>query len=50
LIQHYGGVEYATQQMYSYRSEALEILKQFSENPYGSALKNLVLFTTDRKG
>lgn len=50
LIDQYGGIEYATNMMIGYRTEALEILNQFPENPYSAALKKLVLFTTERKG
>jgi octaprenyl-diphosphate synthase len=49
LIHEYGGVDYATKQMLLFRSEALEVLNQFPPNSYSSALKKLVLYTTDRK-
>lgn len=44
-----GGIEYATQKMYEYRDNALEILNQFPENQARNSLRDLVLFTTERK-
>lgn len=43
-----GGLEYATKKMLEYRSEALEILNEFEESDAKTALKNLVLYTTER--
>lgn len=44
-----GGIQYATQKMYAYRDEALSILSELPENDARESLKNLVLFTTERK-
>ena len=43
-----GGLEYATEKMLEYRSEALEILKGFEESDAKNALRDLVLYTTER--
>jgi len=44
-----GGLEYATEVMYRYRSEAFEILAQFPESEVNMALKDLVTYVTERK-
>ncbi|MAC94234.1 MAG: polyprenyl synthetase [Flavobacteriales bacterium] len=44
-----GGIQYASEKMYAYRDEALSILNEFPENEARESLKNLVLFTTERK-
>lgn len=44
-----GGIQYATEKMYEYRDEALSILNEFPENEARESLKNLVLYTTERK-
>lgn len=44
-----GGIEYATQKMNDYRDEALAILDEFPKNEASDSLKNLVLYTTERK-
>ncbi len=44
-----GGMRYATDKMYQYRDEALDLLYQFPENETRNALEELVRFTTDRK-
>jgi len=43
-----GGIEYATQKMFSYRDEALTILHEFEDNEVRAALEQLVRYTTDR--
>jgi len=44
-----GGIEYATEKMFRFRDEALDILHQFPDNTIRQALEELVRFTTDRK-
>ncbi len=44
-----GGIDYAERKMFSYRDEALEILRSFPESPVRNSLEELVRFTTDRK-
>ena len=44
-----GGIAYAEKYMYQYQQEAFELLEQFPDSPSRKALKDLVLFTTERK-
>ena len=44
-----GGIEYAKAAMYQYREEAFELLKKFPDSPVKTALKDLVIFVTERK-
>ena len=44
-----GGISYATGKMNSFKTEALEILYQFPENPARQGLEELVRYVTDRK-
>ncbi|MEM8907686.1 MAG: polyprenyl synthetase family protein, partial [Bacteroidota bacterium] len=44
-----GGMKYAEECMYRYRSEAFELLETFPESPARTSLKDLVIFVTDRK-
>ena len=48
-VQEAGGISYATESMFRYRDEALEILYRFPENEVRKALEELVRYTTDRK-
>jgi octaprenyl-diphosphate synthase len=43
-----GGIDFARRKMTDYREEALDILNNFEESPSKSAMKDLVLFTTER--
>ncbi|MEN9298354.1 MAG: hypothetical protein RLZZ429_667 [Bacteroidota bacterium] len=43
-----GGIAYATQKMFEFRDEALQILHQFPSSPFRDALEELVRYTTDR--
>ncbi len=43
-----GGIAYTEAKMFSYRDEALKLLKEFPESDTRSALEELVVFTTDR--
>jgi octaprenyl-diphosphate synthase len=44
-----GGIEYASGKMYEYRDQALNILNEFPENESRNSLRDLVLYTTERK-
>lgn len=44
-----GGIQYATEKMYQYRDEALQILNEFEDSETRKALEKLVRYTTDRK-
>lgn len=44
-----GGIEYAQERMMDYRKQALDILDGFPENPARESLRELVIFTTERK-
>jgi len=44
-----GGLAYAEQKMLQYQQEAFDMLGDFPENAYRSALEQLVRFTTERK-
>ncbi len=44
-----GGIQYATKKMNEYREEALGLLDVFPDNEAKHSLKNLVLYTTERK-
>jgi octaprenyl-diphosphate synthase len=44
-----GGIKYATEKMYAFRQQALDILHEFPENQYRKGLEELVHFVTDRK-
>lgn len=47
-VEELGGIAYATQKMFTYRDEALEILYQFPPSEVRDALEELVRYTTDR--
>lgn len=44
-----GGIEYSNGKMFSYRDEALEMLKEFPDNEYKKALARLVNYVVERK-
>ena len=48
VVKHNGGIAYAEQKMFTFRDEALEILKEFSQVEVRNALEELVRYTTDR--
>ncbi|OQY94172.1 MAG: polyprenyl synthetase [Sphingobacteriales bacterium UTBCD1] len=48
-VEESGGIDYATDKMNIYKSEALNILHEFPESPVRKGLEDLVLFVTDRK-
>lgn len=49
FVNQSGGIEYAREAMIKYREEAFEILLSFPDSPSREALKQLVLFVTERK-
>jgi octaprenyl-diphosphate synthase len=44
-----GGIEYARDRMIEYRDKALEMLNDFPDNTYRASLRELVIYTTERK-
>jgi octaprenyl-diphosphate synthase len=48
-VKDFGGITYATNKMFAYRDEALEILHSFPASEVREALEELVRYTTDRK-
>jgi len=44
-----GGIQYATEKMFSFRNEALTVLRSLPENPIRQGLEDMVIFVTDRK-
>jgi octaprenyl-diphosphate synthase len=48
-VENFGGITYATNKMFVYRDEALEILHSFPASEVREALEELVRYTTDRK-
>lgn len=44
-----GGIQYASEKMFAFRDEALNILYEFPKNDVRDALEELVRYTTDRK-
>ena len=48
-VTNFGGITYATNKMFAYRDEALEILHSFPASDVREALEELVRYTTDRK-
>lgn len=49
MVTETGGIKYAEQKMIDYRDEAIAIIDEFPASEVGSALKDLVRYTTDRK-
>ena len=50
FVKQQGGIEYARQKMIEYRDKALDILNTYPESEAREGLKELVIFTTTRKG
>lgn len=48
-VENFGGIAYATNKMFAFRDEALEILHSFPASEVREALEELVRYTTDRK-
>ena len=48
-VVNFGGITYATNKMFAFRDEALEILHSFPASEVREALEELVRYTTDRK-
>ncbi len=49
FVRQSGGLEYATEAMYRFRKEAMDILHSFPESDSRIALEELVVFVTERK-
>ncbi|SFE73650.1 polyprenyl synthetase family protein [Thermophagus xiamenensis] len=50
FVKQQGGIEYARKKMIEYRNKALDILNTYPESDAREGLKELVIFTTTRKG
>ena len=48
-VENFGGIAYATNKMFVFRDEALDILHSFPPSEVREALEELVRYTTDRK-
>ena len=48
-VENFGGIAYATNKMFAFRDEALDILHSFPPSEVREALEELVRYTTDRK-
>ncbi len=48
-VKEYGGIEYATDKMNIFRTQAIEQLHQFPEGPVRQGLEDMVQFVTERK-
>ncbi len=44
-----GGIAYAKEKMNTFKTEALDILRQFPESPVRQGLEDMVLYVTDRR-
>ena len=49
FVNQSGGLQYATDVMYRYRTEAFELLHEFPESVARKSLEDFVIFVTDRK-
>lgn len=49
FVKKNGGIEYATTKMLEFQDKAFNLLEDFEDSPSKTALRQLVLFTTDRK-
>ncbi|WP_460686737.1 polyprenyl synthetase family protein [Niabella aquatica] len=49
MVKTSGGIAYATEKMYAYKKEALDVLMQCPDNEYRQGLKDLVDYVTERK-
>jgi octaprenyl-diphosphate synthase len=49
VVKKSGGIQYATEKMYAYKKEALDVLMQFPDNEYRQGLSDLVDYVTERK-
>ena len=48
FVRDNGGLEYAKKAMYNFREEAFQILEKFPASPARTALRDLVIFVTER--
>jgi octaprenyl-diphosphate synthase len=49
FVKKSGGLEYAKQKMTEFYQEALSLLDQFPDSAYKSSLRDLVLYSIERK-
>lgn len=49
FVKESDGMNYARQKMVKYREQAFRMLEKYTDNPTSEALRQLVLFTTERK-
>lgn len=49
MVRESGGIEYARQAMYGFRQEAFDLLDQAPDTPARQALRDLLIFVTERK-
>lgn len=49
IVRQGGGLEYATAAMHRYRQEAFDLLEQTPDSPARAALRDLLVFVTERK-
>jgi octaprenyl-diphosphate synthase len=49
IVRETGGIAYTEQKMLEYRDNALALLDEFPDSPVRATLKDLVLYSTDRK-
>ncbi len=49
IVQQGGGIEYSREAMYRYRQEAFDLLATAPESPARQALRDLLIFVTERK-
>lgn len=49
FVKKSGGLDYAKQKMTAYYEEALSILAEFPDSPYKTSLRDLVLYSIERK-
>jgi octaprenyl-diphosphate synthase len=48
FVFEYGGIDYATQKMNEYKTQALQLLSLMPQNAANNSLKELVIYTTER--
>ena len=49
FVRRSGGIEYAQEVMYRYRQEAFDLLEQAPDTPARQALRDLLVYVTERK-
>lgn len=49
MVRNSGGIDYAVNKMIEFKTKALELLREFPENPSRLALENIIEFSIERK-